>query len=60
MIGIEFNGDEPYLKDGYETNVPGMFLVGDLRAGTNGGSIIWAINSANTAMKRICGDHLHC
>jgi thioredoxin reductase (NADPH) len=59
-IGIEFDGDEPYVKEGGETNVPGMFLIGDLSAGTKGGSIIWAFNSANTAMKKICRDYLEC
>lgn len=59
-IGIEFDGDEPYVKDGLETNVPGMFLIGDLSAGTKGGSIIWAFNSANTAMRKICRDYLEC
>ncbi|MCX6149513.1 MAG: NAD(P)-binding domain-containing protein [Ignavibacteriales bacterium] len=58
MIGIEFNGEEPILKKGYETNVPGMFLIGDLSAGNKGGSIIWAFNSANTAMKHICEKYL--
>jgi thioredoxin reductase (NADPH) len=57
-IGIEFDGDAPYLKEGYETNVPGMFLVGDLSAGTKGGSIIWAFNSANAAMKRIVRNYI--
>ena len=52
-IGIEFNGESPHLREGYETSVPGMFLVGDLSAGPRGGSIIWAFNSANTAMKKI-------
>jgi hypothetical protein len=37
-----------------------MFLIGDLSAGTKGGSIIWAFNSANTAMKRICREYLRC
>ncbi len=57
-IGIAFNGEEPHLTEGYETTVPGMFLVGDLSAGTKGGSIIWAFNSTNTAMKRIWRDDL--
>lgn len=57
-IGIEFNGPNPVLKEGYETNVPGMFLLGDLSAGQKGGSIIWAFNSANTAMRKICKDYL--
>jgi hypothetical protein len=38
--------------------VPGLFLVGDLSAGTKGGSIIWAFNSTNTAMKKIGKDYL--
>lgn len=57
-IGIAFNGEAPHLREGYETSVPGMFLVGDLSAGTKGGSIIWAFNSANTAMRRIVRDYL--
>ena len=59
-IGIEFDGEEPYVQDAHETNVRGMFLIGDLSAGTKGGSIIWAFNSANTAMKRICREYLRC
>ncbi len=59
-IGIEFNGPEPVLKDGYETNIPGLFLLGDLTAGKKGGSIIWAFNSANTAMNKICENYLEC
>ena len=57
-VGIEFDGPEPVLKDGYETSVPGLFLLGDLSAGRRGGSINWAFNSANTAMKRICERYL--
>ncbi len=57
-IGIEFDGEEPYVKEAHETNVSGMFLIGDLSAGTQGGSIIWAFNSAATAMKRICQEYL--
>jgi thioredoxin reductase (NADPH) len=59
-IGIEFDGEEPYIREGYESNIPGLFLIGDLTAGTKGGSIIWAFNSANTAMKRICSKYLKC
>ncbi|NQW37152.1 MAG: NAD(P)-binding domain-containing protein [Flavobacteriales bacterium] len=57
-IGIEFNGPNPVLKEGYETNVLGLFLLGDLSAGQKGGSIIWAFNSANTAMRSICKKYL--
>jgi thioredoxin reductase (NADPH) len=58
MIGIEFDGPSPELREGHETSVPGLFLVGDLSAGPKGGSIIWAFNSANTAMRRICKQYL--
>lgn len=57
-IGIEFNGESPHLQEGYETSVPGMFLVGDLSAGPRGGSIIWAFNSASTAMRKILKQYL--
>ncbi len=60
MLGIEFDGEEPILQEHYETSVQGLFLTGDLTAGTKGGSIIWAFNSANTAMKKICKDYLNC
>ncbi len=57
-VGIEFNGESPRLLEGYETSVPGLFLVGDLSAGPKGGSIIWAFNSANTAMRKILKNYL--
>lgn len=60
LIGIEFDGPDPILKEGYETTIPGLFLTGDLSAGKKGGSIIWAFNSANTAMKKICDNYLEC
>jgi thioredoxin reductase (NADPH) len=60
LIGIEFDGPNPILKEGYETTIPGLFLTGDLSAGKKGGSIIWAFNSANTAIKKICSDYINC
>ena len=60
LIGIEFDGPDPILKEGYETTIPGLFLNGDLSAGKKGGSIIWAFNSANAAMKKICANYLDC
>lgn len=60
LIGIEFDGPNPILKEGYETTIPGLFLTGDLSAGKKGGSIIWAFNSANTAIKKICESYLNC
>jgi thioredoxin reductase (NADPH) len=59
-IGIAFNGPKPVLTEGYETNIPGMFLIGDLAADTKGGSILWAFNSANVAMHAICDKYLDC
>jgi hypothetical protein len=34
--------------------------VGDLAAGKSGGSIIYAFNSANEAMRALCEGHLDC
>lgn len=59
-IGIDFDGAVPVLRDGYETSIPGLFLVGDLTAGKTGGSIISAFNSANAAMRALCEGHLDC
>jgi thioredoxin reductase (NADPH) len=60
VIGIDFDGDAAILKEGYETSIDGLFLVGDLSAGKEGGSIISAFNSAHFAMKKICESHLEC
>ncbi len=59
-IGIEFNGEQPVLKEKFETNIPGLFLVGDLSAGMKGGSINWAFNSTRMAIQKICEDYLNC
>lgn len=59
-IGIEFNGEDPVLKENHETSVPGLFLLGDLAAGSKGGSIIWAFNSARNAINKICNDYVEC
>lgn len=61
LLKIEFKGDdEPVVKDGFETSIEGLFLVGDLSAGKKGGSIISAFNSSHEAMKKICDDYLTC
>ncbi len=60
LIGIEFDGPDPILKEGNETTIPGLFLTGDLSAGKKGGSIIWAFNSSNSTMKKICENYLEC
>jgi thioredoxin reductase (NADPH) len=57
-VGIEFDGEAPVIRDGYETNIPGLFLIGDLSAGLKGGSVNWAFNSAHAAMRKICDRYL--
>lgn len=59
-IGIDFDGAAPVLRSGYETSIPGLFLVGDLTAGRTGGSIVSAFNSASEAMRALCEGHLEC
>lgn len=51
--GIEVCAGKPKLTDACETNVPGLFLVGDLAAGRKGGSIISAFNSSARAARRL-------
>ncbi|MDB5036912.1 MAG: hypothetical protein JWQ35_440 [Bacteriovoracaceae bacterium] len=45
-IGVEFSGDWPKVGPNGDTNVPNLYLIGDLVAGKTGGSIIYAYNSA--------------
>ena len=52
-IGIEFEGAAPIIKEGYETSIPGLYLIGDLSAGKKGGSINLAFNMAAEAMQNI-------
>lgn len=52
--GIAFDGSAPVIKEGYETSVPGLYLIGDLSAGRKGGSINLAFNMAEEAMQNIC------
>jgi thioredoxin reductase (NADPH) len=54
-VGIDFDGARPVLREGYETSIPGLYLVGDLTAGKGGGSIIAAFNSAGDAMHALLG-----
>jgi len=53
-IGIAFDGNAPVVKEGYETSIPGLYLIGDLSAGKKGGSINLAFNMAAQAMQSIC------
>jgi len=51
LVGIDFFGGRPKLTGEYETNIPGLFLIGDLASDKKGGSIISAFNSAHFAMQ---------
>jgi thioredoxin reductase (NADPH) len=53
-VGIKFEGEVPVLAQGYETSLPGLYLIGDLSAGKKGGSINLAFNMAAEAMRHIC------
>jgi thioredoxin reductase (NADPH) len=54
-IGVEFDEKQwPKTGPAGETNVPGVYLTGDLIAGKTGGSIITAYNSCYRSAKSIC------
>lgn len=59
-LGIAFDDRGPVFDKTGETNVAGLYLLGDLVVGKTGGSIITAFNSAVRAMQRICELHLNC
>ena len=59
-LGIAFNDEGPIFDESGATNVPGLYLLGDLVVGKKGGSIITAFNSAVRAMKHICAHELAC
>lgn len=59
-LGITFNEHGPIFDEAGATNVPGVYLLGDLVVGTKGGSIITAFNSAVHAVKRMCMQDLKC
>lgn len=59
-LGIAFNDEGPIFDEAGATNVPGLYLLGDLVVGKKGGSIITAFNSSVRAMKRICARELAC
>jgi thioredoxin reductase (NADPH) len=60
MLGIKFDDEGPVFKESGETDVPGLFLIGDLVVGKTGGSIITAFNSAVHALRSICAGFLSC
>lgn len=60
MLGIKFDDEGPVFNENGETDVDGLFLIGDLVVGKTGGSIITAFNSAVRAMRSICAGYLSC
>jgi thioredoxin reductase (NADPH) len=57
MLEISFDEKGPIFDEAGETNVDGLYLIGDLVVGKAGGSIITAFNSAVRAMDRIRARH---
>jgi thioredoxin reductase (NADPH) len=58
MLGIGFDDRGPVVDEAGETDVPGLFLLGDLVVGRAGGSINTAFNSAVYTMRRLAATHL--
>ncbi len=57
-IGIHCGNGQPCLQDNFETNLPGLFITGDLGAGPKGGSIIRAFNISKKVADEICQIYL--
>lgn len=60
MAGIEVENRKPAIDHRYETNVPGLYLAGDLVAGGKG-TIVKAFNTGHQVVwEGLCQDHLEC
>lgn len=60
MAGIEVENRTPSHDHRFETNVPGLFLAGDLVAGGKG-TIVKAFNTGHQVVwEGLCRDHLEC
>ena len=55
--GIDFDGVRPLVRDGYETTVPGLFLLRDLAAGGPGGPAVTPTYSVVEAMRSLLDRH---
>ncbi len=53
VIGVDIKDNEPDVDECYESNVNGLFIIGDLGVGKSGGSIALAFNSAVDALQRM-------
>lgn len=58
--GIDFHGNTPKIDHNGESDIPGLFVTGDLAAGKKGGSISTAFNASRNTMKAICRNYLNC
>lgn len=59
-IGIEMKKEGPEVSNFFESKKEGVFLLGDLSAGSGGGSINLAFNNSHKAMQEICHMYLDC
>ncbi len=60
QAGVELEGKHPQVDHRFHTQVPGIFLAGDLVAGGKG-SIVKAFNTGHTVVwEGLCQDHLEC
>ena len=60
QAGVELEGKHPKVDDRFHTQVPGLFLAGDLVAGGKG-SIVKAFNTGRKVVwEGLCQDHLEC
>lgn len=50
---VVFEGDYPALSEHYETNLEGLYLVGDIAAPGRHGAIIFALNTAEHVVRRL-------
>ncbi len=59
-LGIEFSNGEAAIRENFETNIPGLFLAGDLVANKKG-TIIKAFNTGKKIVQEgICNDYVEC
>ncbi|MBM4167160.1 MAG: NAD(P)/FAD-dependent oxidoreductase [Ignavibacteria bacterium] len=59
-IGIEYANGDVIINDKFETNIPGLYLAGDLVANKKG-TIIKAFNTGKKIVHEgICEDYLEC
>ncbi len=60
QAGVELAGKSPQVDHRFHTNVPGLFLAGDLVAAGKG-SIVKAFNTGHKVVwDGLCADHLEC